>query len=123
MLWYRSVHVRGVKTLAHRAAYTKRYGPIPEGMFVLHGCDTKACANPDHLYLGDHKQNMADAAAHGRMARAEQSGPAKLTWEVVRRIRAEAGNGESQRAIGARVGLSQSNISAILSGKSWREDA
>jgi HNH endonuclease len=46
---------------AHRAAYEEYVGPIPEGKLVLHKCDTPMCINPEHLYIGDSKDNGRDA--------------------------------------------------------------
>jgi hypothetical protein len=49
-----------------KKSYQLFKGPIPKGQWVLHRCDTPACSNPDHLFLGDRRINMEDAVAKGR---------------------------------------------------------
>lgn len=63
----------GATMSTHRLAYESLVGPIPAGQSVLHRCDTPACVNPSHLFLGSQADNMRDCAEKGR-ARGRFSG-------------------------------------------------
>lgn len=67
---YGRVWYKGKITLAHRAAWDGLCGPIPQGLWVLHKCDNPPCVNPDHLFIGDRKDNMRDCASKGRSSNA-----------------------------------------------------
>ncbi len=51
---------------AHRVSYLAFRDEIPEGMSVLHYCDTPRCVNPEHLFCGFQAGNMADMRKKGR---------------------------------------------------------
>lgn len=55
----------GRRVLAHRLAYEYTYGPIPKGKLILHSCDKPRCVYPEHLRVGDHRQNLLEAYARG----------------------------------------------------------
>lgn len=59
---------------AHRLAYDRLVGKIPEGLLVCHRCDNKPCVNPDHLFLGTVLDNVRDKISKGRDARGETHG-------------------------------------------------
>lgn len=63
---YGGIRKNGKRIQAHRASWILFNGEIPDGSLVLHRCDNPACVNPDHLYLGDQKQNAKDRDSRGR---------------------------------------------------------
>jgi hypothetical protein len=111
--WWKGKRIRlhGASWLAHR-------GEIPRGMFVLHKCDNRRCANPDHLFLGTIKDNRDDMLRKGRdnPPRGERSAGAKLTAEDVIAIRKDT---RSQRDIGRAYGVAASTIGSIRQGVNW----
>lgn len=81
---YGQFGVRGQVFYPHRISYFLAYGPIPEGLLVLHACDNPPCCAPHHLTVGDNGDNIRDAARKGRMPTGDQH-PARLHPETVAR--------------------------------------
>lgn len=108
------------KIPATHLAWALTFGPIPGSLWALHHCDTPACVNPDHLWLGDHNDNMRDMAAKGRQVSGERSNLARLTKPEVEAIRRLYGEGGvSQRGLARAFGVSQPTVSLIVSGRTW----
>lgn len=101
------------KVLAHRASYIAFFGDIPEGLLVCHKCDTPSCVNPEHLFLGTHKENSEDRNNKGRQATGLTHGKAKLSEADVQAIRNST---KRYKDIAHEFGVSLGYIKAIRRG-------
>ena len=63
---YGSIKVDGRTRVVHRLAFEAVHGPIPDGHYICHKCDTPSCWNPDHLFCGTAKENIYDSVRKGR---------------------------------------------------------
>jgi len=97
---------------AHRVSWELHNGAIPEGQLVCHTCDNRKCVNPDHMFLGTHKDNQRDMAIKGR-------GVNILNPPDIPRIRKMLDDGFSTTVIGRKFGVTPGTISSISRGVSW----
>lgn len=82
---YGLTSIRGKKLPAHRAVMS--FLSDVSGQYVLHKCANRDCVNPEHLYLGDQKQNVQDQIDAGTFVYGSKNGRAKLTEEQVIELR------------------------------------
>ena len=138
----------GKRTRAHKVAWLLTNAAIPPGLCVCHACDTPACVNPTHLWLGTVKENAQDAKAKGRLpsgdnhysrtnpeklARGDRTrlgrnpelairGDAHVLTKIpdaeIPNIHARYRAGETMTAIAATYNCDPSNIALIVKGKS-----
>ena len=100
---------------------------LPANLYVCHRCDTPACVNPAHLFLGTARDNALDAASKNRLNRwdgrraGERNHAAKLTKAQVEEIR-RIGYTQSAQSLAKRFGVSKTAITSIRSGRAWFED-
>ena len=103
--------------------------PISESMFVCHKCDNRLCVNPEHLFLGTHKDNMKDMANKGRRSsnpipkdsihisiRGTKHPKNKLSEQQVLCIFKDI---RKQKDIAKEYGITQEQVSSIKCLKTW----
>lgn len=114
----------GIRTdRAHRVICILAHGQPPSDAHdAAHSCGRghMGCVAPGHLSWKLPVDNAADKLIHGTQARGEQSPLHKLTSGEVIEIRALAGS-ISATKMAPMFGVSQSNISMILRGETWKE--
>jgi hypothetical protein len=104
---------------AHRVAWILTYGPVVDGLCVLHRCDNRVCVRPGHLFLGTRSDNGADMRAKGRSLAGERNVNAKLNDDAVRAIRRRRAAGESALSIAAAFGIPFQSVYSICKRERW----
>ena len=121
-LWVGVLRGRGygnyLRRYAHRVSWTIHNGEIPDGLLVCHKCDTPACVNPNHLFIGTHSDNLKDCFQKSRRSTKGECHPEhKLTLGQVKEIRHSP---KLQRLLAAEFRISQSHVSEIKNGRKWK---
>ena len=98
---------------AHRVSWEITNGEIPDGMCVLHKCNNRSCVNPNHLYIGDYRDNAIDRSRDGTNPKM------KMTDGDVRLLRELFGAGTHYKALMWLFDVAESTVHRIASGKTY----
>jgi len=116
---YGVFETKGKHIAAHRYAWELANGPIPAGMLACHKCDNRLCCNPNHIFIGTHKDNMQDMVLKGRSNKLKgiQKPQAKLTIADIYEIRASS---NKLIDLAKKYGVRDSAISKIKLRQRWK---
>ena len=109
---------------AHRLVL-KTMGLVLGSLHVCHSCDNPRCCNPNHLFLGSHRDNVQDRHTKGRTVipspkPGEKNPQAKLSSSEVNDIRWLYAANHPPRDLSQMFGVSKSTIRLIVRREIWR---
>lgn len=119
--------------LVHTLVALSYLGSRPDSHEVCHKDGDKMNNSVDNLYYGTRSNNSRDSVEHGThnflkqnyngvVQKGEECTWSKLTEDKVKYIKTMKGQ-KSSRALAKELNVSQGNISAVWSGRSWRHVA
>ena len=115
---YGETSIKGVFLYTHRAAAAIYLGAelTTRSLHVCHTCDTPACFNPDHLFLGTAADNQRDSREKGR-THVQRRRTTAAERELMRELRAE---GAPYEEIARATDRSILTVIRYLNGKTFR---
>lgn len=118
---YGRIKFRGKAYAAHRVAWAYAHGD-PGRNCVLHSCDTPACCNTEHMFLGTRDDNNKDKTkkGRGRCGTGENQGLSKLTNAAVTEARVLHAKGTSTRKMAEKYGVHENTLYKAIHRLSWR---
>jgi hypothetical protein len=108
---------------SHRLSWIIHNGTIPDGLYVCHKCDNRACVSPTHLFLGTAKENAVDKVnKHRHIDISGSFNPkVKLSVKNVIAIRYSVKNYNTPRAdLAKEYNVSVSTINSIVNKNTWK---
>ena len=121
---YGTVQVAGKTRSTHWLSYHLFRGRVDPGLCICHACDTPACVNPDHLWLGTHRENMRDMTAKGRKRSVQLHGSRSprslLNEDAAAIIRTAADAGHSVASIARAFQVSQATVRLVVQRVTWK---
>lgn len=119
---YGKMCINSKNLTAHRFMYEMINGDIPSNMFICHKCDNPACVNPNHLFLGNVRDNTVDMVQKNRAPnyKGNNNPRSKITDKIVLEIYNKAKySGISYNKLAREYKISASLVSEIMRGNLW----
>ena len=105
------------KIYIHRLMWSLFRGRITKNLCICHKCDNPPCINPDHLFIGTHKDNMADMNRKGRSRRYKFPPRIKYSDSLVKKMRKDYDNGMAIKEIIRKYGIKYTQAYRIVKRK------
>jgi len=114
-------HGRAESWWLHRLVAFAFLGPPPfEGAEVRHMDGNPANNRADNLKWGTHTENQRDIVRHGRARHGEDNHRTTLSNTDATEILRQCRDGERQRKVAERFGVSLTTVSRIVRGLKWQ---
>ena len=119
---YAVFNVKNKMILVHRFMYEKFKNKISNKMSVCHSCDNPKCVNPEHLFLGTHKENIIDCIKKGRdkKARGERQRKCSISEKTAIEIKTKFKEGKTIKEIYHLFDCSYQTVWNICKNRSWK---
>lgn len=116
---YLAVKVAGRTRHIHRLVCETFHG-IRSGLLVRHLDGDRMNNRLSNLAWGTGAENAADKVLHGTANHGEQNPQAKLTYEIVAKMRRDRAEGKTFKAISQAYGVSPMTAHRAITGGSWK---
>jgi hypothetical protein len=103
---------------AHRLAYIRSKGPVPDGYDIDHLCRNRSCVNPDHLEAVTRRDNIRRGAR------------TKLNPDIVKELRVlyavnmlcqHTEHNLTTRKLAELYNIGKSQVHLVVSGQQWED--
>ena len=120
---------KGKPCMTHRASYAlyKNGGELPkyhygwlEKMVVVHSCNNKKCCNPEHLFLGNQKQNTRDYYEQAKASKSYKRPNSIITSEMAIDIRNSAHDFDGEIEMMKKYRINQAIVKNVYTGKTHK---
>jgi hypothetical protein len=102
---------------AHRWSAQYLAGLSINNMVVCHKCDNPKCVNPEHLFVGNHQDNMTDMVNKKRHMHGVNHYKTKITENDVRYIRSSTKSGYQ---LAKDFNVTEQHIGHIKNYRTWK---